>query len=89
MRCADIRVSSENFTVRYKKLLNVHNIISGKKPQNLEVFKRFMRLNPGEMAPRTGNYNVVDANGEVVNSVFMNQGDTMPPTQSSDYHYED
>lgn len=48
-----------------------------------------MRLNPGEMAPRTGNYNVVDANGEIVNSVFMNQGDTMPPTQSSDYHYED
>lgn len=48
-----------------------------------------MRLNPGEMAPRTGNYNVVDANGEKVNTVFMNAGDTMPPTQSSDYHYED
>ena len=48
-----------------------------------------MRLNPGENAPKTGNYKVVDAQGHVVNSVFMKAGDTMPPTQSSEYHYED
>ncbi len=47
-----------------------------------------MRLQPGETAPTTGTYNVVDENGNRQYTVDMNKGETMPPTQSSRYHYE-
>ncbi len=47
-----------------------------------------MRLQPGEIAPTTGTYNVVDENGRRQYTVDMNKGETMPPTQSSKYHYE-
>ncbi|MBQ2711933.1 MAG: hypothetical protein IJF71_00995 [Clostridia bacterium] len=47
-----------------------------------------MRLNPGDTAPKTGSYKVVDQYGSVLNTVNVAKGDTMPPTQSAQYHYE-
>lgn len=47
-----------------------------------------MRLHPGDVAPTTGTYNVVDELGTRQYTVDMNKGETMPPTQSSKYHYE-
>lgn len=48
----------------------------------------YMKLNCGDTCPRSGRYNVIDGNGKVVNSVYVNEGETMPPTQQSDCHYE-
>ena len=47
-----------------------------------------MKFNPGEIAPTTGTYMVVDDNGQRQYTVDMNKGETLPPTQSSRYHYE-
>ena len=47
-----------------------------------------MRLNSGEVAPRTGSYKIVDQNGRMINTVEMNEGDRLPPTQSSQHHFE-
>ncbi len=47
-----------------------------------------MRLNCGDVCPRTGAYRVVDGEGRVVNSIFVGEGETMPPTQNSHCHYE-
>ena len=46
------------------------------------------KFNPGEIAPRTGDYNVVESDGTVLDTVSVAQGNRFPPTQSSDYHYE-
>ena len=46
------------------------------------------KLNPGDLAPRTGRYAVCDKNGRRMASVEMQQGDHLPPTQSSEYYYE-
>ncbi len=47
-----------------------------------------MKLNCGDTCIRSGNYKVVDENGKVINLVYVNEGETMPPTQYSDCHYE-
>ena len=47
-----------------------------------------MKFNPGEIAPTTGTYTVVDEYGHRQYTVDMNKGETLPPTQSSRYHYE-
>lgn len=47
-----------------------------------------MKFNPGETAPKTGTYNVVDSNGKVMNTAEVKKGQTLPPTQSSKWHYE-
>lgn len=44
-------------------------------------------LQPGENAPKTGNYKVVK-NGKTMNTVHVEQGKTMPPTPDSKCHYE-
>lgn len=46
------------------------------------------KLIPGEKAPYSGEYNVVASNGRVVGTVKVSKGDRMPPTQSSDDHFE-
>ncbi len=46
------------------------------------------KLNPGDTAPQTGCYNVVDKNGKVLDTITVKKGNRMPPTQSSDYYYE-
>lgn len=48
-----------------------------------------MRFNSGENAPKTGNYKVINSEGREINHVYMNEGDTFPPTAYSDCHYED
>jgi hypothetical protein len=48
----------------------------------------FMRLNCGDTCPKSGNYKVIDSNGNVINSIHVGEGETMPPTQYSDCHYE-
>ena len=40
-----------------------------------------MRLNCGDTCPKTGSYNVI-------NTIYVGEGETMPPTQRSDCHYE-
>ena len=47
-----------------------------------------MRLNSGDIAPRAGSYKVIDTQGKQINKVYVNEGDTMPPTQISGCHYE-
>lgn len=47
-----------------------------------------MRLNPGDNAPETAMYSVVDENGRVLDRVEVEKGNRLPPTQSSSYHYE-
>lgn len=47
-----------------------------------------MRLNSGDTAPKTATYKVIDADGRMVGSVHMQEGETLPPTQKSGCHYE-
>ncbi|MCD8373270.1 MAG: hypothetical protein LUD27_08235 [Clostridia bacterium] len=47
-----------------------------------------MRLNSGDYAPRTGSYKVVDGQGKTLNTIYISEGETMPPTQISGCHYE-
>lgn len=46
------------------------------------------KLTSGQIAPKTGDYNVVASNGKIVNTVHVTKGDRMPPTPKSDYHFE-
>ena len=46
------------------------------------------KFNPGEIAPKTGYYEVVDANGKVLDTVSVQKGNRLPPTQSSEYCYQ-
>lgn len=47
-----------------------------------------MRLNCGDVCPKTGSYKVIDGQGKVVNTIYVGEGETMPPTQYSDCYYE-
>ena len=47
-----------------------------------------MKLNCGDTCPKSGSYKVVDRKGNVINSVWVGEGETMPPTQYSDCFYE-
>ena len=47
-----------------------------------------MILHCGEVCPKTGSYKVVNTNGEVVNTVYIGKGETMPPTQYAGCYYE-
>lgn len=47
-----------------------------------------MRFNSGDTAPQTANYKVIGPDGRVMGSVYMHEGETLPPTQQSDCHYE-
>lgn len=47
-----------------------------------------MRLQPGEYAPKTGSYDVVDENGNKCGSVNVEKGQKMPPTHDARHHYE-
>ncbi len=46
------------------------------------------KLNPGDIAPKTGHYKVVDKKGRTLDTISVKQGDRLPPTQSKDYYYE-
>ena len=47
-----------------------------------------MKLNSGDYAPRSGAYKVVDSQGKTVNKIYIAEGETLPPTQTSGCHYE-
>ena len=47
-----------------------------------------MNLNCGDICPKSGPYKVVNSKGNVINSVYVGEGQSMPPTQYSDCHYE-
>lgn len=53
--------------------------------RRITVLKKF---NPGDIAPETGFYRVVDQNGRTLDKVSVSKGDRLPPTQSKDYYYE-
>lgn len=46
------------------------------------------RLKSGEIAPKSGTYNVISSNGKIVGSVRMAQGDSLPPTSHEGSHFE-
>ena len=47
-----------------------------------------MRLHSGDICPKTGTYRVINEDGKTLNSVFVGEGETMPPTQHSSCCYE-
>lgn len=47
-----------------------------------------VKLKPGETAPKSGTYKVVNKQGKTEYTVKMEKGETMPPTQSSGKHFE-
>mgnify|MGYP001108462574 FL=1 len=46
-----------------------------------------MKLHSGEIAPKTGTYNVIDKNGKVAGSVRVKKGDRIPPTRIEEAAY--
>lgn len=46
------------------------------------------KLNPGDVAPVTGKYCVMDKNGKCLDTITCDKGNRLPPTQSSEYWYE-
>lgn len=46
------------------------------------------KLTSGEIAPKTGEYNVVSPNGRVVGTVRVKKGNRMPQTQHGGSHFE-
>ncbi len=48
-----------------------------------------MKLHSGEVAPKTGTYNVIDNKGKVCGTVRVNKGDRIPPTRIEEAsHFE-
>lgn len=47
-----------------------------------------MRLNCGDTCPKTGSYNVINEEGKIINTIYVGEGETMPPTEYSNCHYE-
>ena len=48
-----------------------------------------MKFRPGETAPHSGQYKMFDENGEVINIVDLQKGQTFPPTPSSSCYFEE
>ena len=42
----------------------------------------------GDNCPKSGTYKVVGPNGEDMGKLYMNEGETFPPTQQSGCYYE-
>ncbi len=49
---------------------------------------QMIKLSSGEIAPKTGEYNVIAEGGRCVGTVHVKKGDRMPPTQSANNHFE-
>lgn len=76
----------------WEKIPNVSTAYISKKIgyNNITLTRRliFMKLNSGDTAPKAGVYRIVDSNGRVQNTAKVKEGQTLPPTQSSDWHFE-
>ena len=46
------------------------------------------KLNPGDKAPKTGQFCVCNKSGKVMDTINVSKGDRLPPTQSSEYYYK-
>lgn len=46
------------------------------------------KFRPGELAPKTGSYKIVDKSGKTLYTVDVQKGEHLPPTQSSEWHLE-
>ncbi len=54
------------------------------------IFKEVkMKYRSGETAPHSGQYKMFDEDGEVINIVDLQKGQTFPPTPSSGCYYEE
>lgn len=63
--------------------------ISAKKRQNNTKEDSTMnKLTSGAIAPKTGEYSIVTANGRRVGTVRVKKGNRMPPTQHAGSHFE-
>jgi len=47
-----------------------------------------MKFRPGETAPHSGQYKMFDENGEVINIVDLQKGQTFPPTPTNSCYFE-
>ena len=47
-----------------------------------------MRLVSGEVCPKTGAYKMLNKDGKILTSVFVGEGETMPPTLKEACYYE-
>ncbi len=47
-----------------------------------------MRLVSGDICPKTGSYKIYNEDGKFLNSVFVGEGETMPPTQYESCYFE-
>ena len=47
-----------------------------------------MRLVSGDVCPKTGAYKVLNRDGKLLNSVFVGEGETMPPTAQESCYFE-
>ncbi len=46
------------------------------------------RLHSGDVCPRTGAYKVLNEDGKTLNTIFVGEGEIMPPTQCESCCYE-
>lgn len=46
------------------------------------------KFNPGDVAPQSGSYHIVDSEGKILDTITVVKGNRLPPTQSSEYYYE-
>lgn len=46
------------------------------------------RFNPGDIAPCSCQYRLVNASGKTLDVISCEEGNRLPPTQSSEYFYE-
>lgn len=47
-----------------------------------------MKLYSGDRAPVSAIYKIIGYSGKVINTLKVNGGDTMPPTQNPNSHFE-
>ena len=47
-----------------------------------------MRLDCGDACPKTGAYRIIDGQGKIVSTIYVSEGETMPPTERHGCHYE-
>ena len=47
-----------------------------------------MKLISGDLCPRTGAYRIIDGEGRLLNTIYVGEGESMPPTQDIKCHYE-
>lgn len=47
-----------------------------------------MKLKHNDVCPKTGAYRVIDGEGRILNTIYVGEGEFMPPTQDPNCRYE-